>query len=42
LATLNERARMLSGTLKIQSQPGSGTRLTCTIPVDRKARATGN
>ncbi len=42
LATLNERARMLGGTLKVWSQPGSGTRLTCAIPVDQKARATGN
>jgi len=35
LAALDERARMLGGTLKIRSQPGSGTRLTCVIPVDQ-------
>jgi signal transduction histidine kinase len=42
LAALDERARMLGGTLSIQSQPGSGTRLTCAIPIGQKARATGN
>jgi PAS domain S-box-containing protein len=42
LAALDERARMLGGTLKIRSQPGSGTRLTCAIPVDQRARATDN
>ena len=42
LAALDERARMLGGTLKIQSQPGSGTRLTCAIPVDQKRRAMGD
>ncbi|OGR26320.1 MAG: hypothetical protein A2139_04485 [Desulfobacca sp. RBG_16_60_12] len=34
LAALTERARMLGGTLKIRSQPGSGTRVACVIPVD--------
>jgi two-component system sensor histidine kinase UhpB len=34
LAALDERARMLGGTLKIQSRPGAGTRITCNIPVN--------
>jgi PAS domain S-box-containing protein len=42
LAALDERARMLGGTLKIRSQPGSGTRITCVIPVDQRRRAAGN
>ena len=42
LAALDERARMLGGTLEIRSQPGAGTRVTCVIPVDRRKRATGN
>ena len=42
LAALNERARMLGGTLEIRSQPGAGTRLTCIIPVDQKEKAAGN
>jgi PAS domain S-box-containing protein len=42
LAALDERARMLGGTLMIRSQPGAGTRLTCAIPVDQKVRARGN
>ncbi len=33
LAALDERARMLGGTVKIQSQPGKGTCIACTIPL---------
>jgi signal transduction histidine kinase len=36
LAALNERTRMLDGTLEIWSQPGAGTRVTCVIPVERR------
>ena len=42
LAALDERARMLGGTLEIRSQPGAGTRVTCVIPADQRSRATGN
>jgi signal transduction histidine kinase len=42
LAALDERARMLGGTLEIRSQPGAGTRMTCVIPVDQKEKAPGN
>ncbi len=42
LAALDERARMLGGTLKIRSQPGSGTRLTWLFPLIRRGEATGN
>jgi PAS domain S-box-containing protein len=42
LAALDERARMLGGTLSIRSQPGAGTRVTCVIPVNQGKRAAGN
>jgi len=42
LAALDERARMLGGTLEIRSQPGSGTRVICVIPVNQGKRAAGN
>lgn len=32
LAALNERAKMLGGTLQINSRKGRGTRITCVIP----------
>jgi anti-sigma regulatory factor (Ser/Thr protein kinase) len=34
LAALNERAKMLGGSLKINSQKGRGTHITCAIQVD--------
>jgi two-component system sensor histidine kinase UhpB len=34
LAALDERARMLGGSLEIQSRVGAGTRITCNIPVN--------
>lgn len=42
LAALDERARMLGGTLDIQSQPGIGARVTCVIPADRGLKAGSN
>ncbi|MFZ0281094.1 MAG: PAS domain S-box protein, partial [Bacteroidales bacterium] len=42
LAALDERARMLGGTLEVWSQPGAGTRVTCIIPVDRARKAQGD
>ena len=42
LAALDERTRMLGGTLTIRSQPGSGTRLTCIIPVEQRSRIADN
>jgi PAS domain S-box-containing protein len=42
LGSLNERARMLGGTLEIRSQPGAGTRMTSVIPVAQGRKALGN
>ncbi len=36
LAALDERAKMLGGSLKIRSRKGKGTRITCAVPVGRK------
>jgi two-component system sensor histidine kinase UhpB len=36
LAALDERAKMLGGSLKIWSQKGQGTRVTCSIPLGPK------
>jgi two-component system sensor histidine kinase DegS len=33
LAGMHERARLLSGTLQIQSEPGAGTKVTVDIPI---------
>jgi signal transduction histidine kinase len=35
LATMDERARMLGGTLNLQSEEGTGTRITLSIPVKK-------
>jgi signal transduction histidine kinase len=42
LAALDERTRMLGGTLEIESRPGSGTRVNCVIPIDQGKRTGGN
>jgi two-component system sensor histidine kinase DegS len=34
LSTLRERTEMLGGSLNIQSRPGQGTRVECTIPIE--------
>jgi signal transduction histidine kinase len=36
LAALDERAKMLGGSLLIRSQKGQGTRITCAVPVAQK------
>lgn len=34
LATINERVRLIGGALEVQSQEGSGTRISFTVPLD--------
>jgi signal transduction histidine kinase len=36
LAALDERAKMLGGSLRIWSQKGKGTRITCAVPMGGK------
>jgi PAS domain S-box-containing protein len=38
LAALDERTRMLGGTMEIRSHPGQGTRVICVIPIDEGRR----
>jgi signal transduction histidine kinase len=40
LRGLQERARLLSGTLSIRSTPGQGTAIVLTIPVSAQKRLT--
>ena len=39
LVTMQERARLTGGRLKIKSRPGAGTRLTLTVPVEKGRNA---
>jgi signal transduction histidine kinase len=41
LRGLQERARLLSGTLSVQSKPGAGTTVVLTIPVSGRPRPAG-
>jgi signal transduction histidine kinase len=36
LVGLNERARLLGGTLRLESSPGAGTRVEVVIPLERQ------
>jgi len=38
LVTMQERARMLGGNMKIETRPGCGTHLQFTVPVDKGSR----
>ncbi len=38
LATMQERARMLGGEIKMETRPGCGTRLQFTVPVDKGSK----
>jgi len=42
LTSMRERVEALGGTLHVQSQPGSGTRITATIPIPRTRRENGH
>jgi signal transduction histidine kinase len=42
LMTMRERVETLGGTFYVDSQPGSGTRVTATIPIPRTRRESGH
>lgn len=42
LTTMRERVEALGGTFQVNSQPGSGTQVTATIPVPRTRRENGH
>ena len=42
LTSMRERVEALGGTLEVSSQPGSGTRVTATVPVPRTGRESGH
>lgn len=42
LTSMRERVEALGGTFDVQSQPGSGTRVTATIPIPRTRRESGH
>ena len=42
LTSMRERVETLGGTFKVNSQPGSGTQVTATIPVPQKRRESGH
>jgi signal transduction histidine kinase len=42
LTSMRERVEALGGTFRVNSQPGSGTRVTATIPIPRTRRENGH
>jgi len=42
LTSMRERVEALGGTFEVDSQPGSGTRVTATIPIPRTRRESGH
>jgi two-component system NarL family sensor kinase len=42
LLGMRERARLLGGHLRVSTRPGTGTRLTVTVPIDAAATASGD
>jgi two-component system sensor histidine kinase DegS len=42
LTSMRERVEVLGGTFQVQSQPGSGTHVTATIPIPRTRRENGH
>jgi signal transduction histidine kinase len=42
LTSMRERVEALDGTFEVHSQPGSGTRVTATVPIPRTSREAGH